>query len=246
MESVICAEGGGPPVNRPLFAKKRVRFPDPRLALDDGLVCFSDEMDVDILLEAYSFGIFPWPHEDSPILWFSPNPRGVLEFEDFHVSKSFTKFLRKMEWQVTMNESFADVIRQCASVQRKGEPGTWITPHMLDNYIRFHKAGYAHSVEVWENEVLIGGVYGVYVAGVFAGESMFFKKSNASKVAFYYLVNFLRASGLKWMDTQMVTPNIEAFGGKYISREVFLRRIEEEKHRAQYLDILKFKALTPG
>jgi len=215
-----------------LFEPVRRRFPDPRRALPDGLVCFSDELSVDILLEAYSYGIFPWPHEESPILWFSPDPRGVLEFEDFHISKSLKKFMKRCNWWVSFDQCFDEVIESCAKIKRKGEDGTWITPHMLQNYKAFHRAGYAHSVEVWDGQKLVGGMYGVYVAGVFSGESMFFVESNASKVAFVNLVEFLKSKGLNWMDTQMVTDNIASFGGKYVGRSTFFKNLENSKASA--------------
>ncbi|MGZ3722845.1 MAG: leucyl/phenylalanyl-tRNA--protein transferase [Bdellovibrionales bacterium] len=216
-----------------LYTQHLRSFPDPRHALDEGIVDLSDDVRVERLLEAYSFGIFPWPHDDLPTLWFCPEERGVIDFKDFHVPKSLTKFMAKKPFEVTFNRAFDGVIEACARVPRPLQKGTWITPRLLKAYKDFHRAGYAHSVEVWSSGELVGGLYGVYVAGVFCGESMFFLKPNASKVALVTLVEFLKAHGLMWMDIQMVTPAMQAFGGKYISRGDFLQRVEYSKPGAQ-------------
>ncbi|MCB0355430.1 MAG: leucyl/phenylalanyl-tRNA--protein transferase [Bdellovibrionales bacterium] len=215
-------------------------FPNPQLALSDGLVAMSDELSIELLKESYSWGIFPWPHEDSPILWFSPDPRGILDFSEFHLSKSFKKFLRTCEWEVRWNTQFDQVIENCAFTQRKGETGTWITEHLMNYYKKFHRAGFAHSLEIWEQDKLIGGIYGVFVEGSFSGESMFFHKSPASKVALTVLVIELEKIGLKWMDIQMVTPNLKAFGGRYIKREMYYKRLAQAQAQKNLL-----KPLSP-
>ena len=156
-----------------LFAERRRTFPDPRQALAEGIVDVSDELGVERLLEAYSFGIFPWPSEGYPTLWFCPEERGILEFENFHVSRSLRKTLARGEFTFSFDRAFERVIRACAASPRGDQPGTWITDRMIEAYIDFHRAGYAHSVEVWRGGDLVGGVYGVYVAGNFSGESMF-------------------------------------------------------------------------
>lgn len=219
---------------------KRRFFSDPRLALEDGLVAISDELSIEILKEAYGLGIFPWPHEESPILWFSPDPRGILYFKDIHISKSFKKFIKKCNWEIRWNTAFDKVIDECAKMPRKGQSGTWITEHLRDHYKKFHRSGYAHSVEVWEEGVLIGGTYGVYISGCFSGESMFYHKSQASKIALLALTIELQNIGLKWMDIQMVTPNLDNFGGKYISRTQFYLELEKTQSQANSL-----KTLTP-
>ena len=219
-----------------LFAPKLRSFPDPHHTLEEGIVDLSDDVRVERLLEAYSFGIFPWPHEDLPTLWFCPEERGVIDFADLHIPTSLRKFMAKNPFEVTLNRAFDAVIEACARVPRPMQKGTWITPRLLKAYKDFHRAGYAHSVEVWSKGELAGGLYGVYVAGVFCGESMFFAKDNASKVALITLIEFLRARGLMWMDIQMVTPAMQAFGGKYISREDFLKRIELSKPLAKYIE----------
>ena len=215
-----------------LYATTRRTFPDPRQTLDEGILDLSDDLRVERLLEAYSFGIFPWPHEDLPTLWYCPVERGVLDFADLHVSHSLKKFMHKNPYRVTFDHCFDVVIEACAKVPRPMQKGTWITPKLLKAYKEFHRAGYAHSVEVWQDDELVGGLYGVYVAGVFCGESMFFVRDNASKVALLTLIEFLRGHGLMWIDTQMVTPALESFGGKYISRGDFLQRLELSKQVA--------------
>lgn len=212
-----------------LFATERRHFLRTESIFGDGIVDVSDDLRIERLLEAYSFGIFPWPHEDLPTLWFCPEERGVLDFARVHVPRSLQKFLRHCAWTVTFNRCFDDVLAACAEAPRPGQDGTWITPKMARAYIDFHRAGYAHSVEVWDGEELIGGMYGVYVAGVFSGESMFYRRTNASKFALLKLVEFLRAQSLEWMDIQMVTPLLELFGGRYVSRAAYLERLERAK-----------------
>jgi leucyl/phenylalanyl-tRNA--protein transferase len=216
-----------------LFAKERRTFPNPDAALTEGIVDLSDDLRVERLLEAYSFGIFPWPHEELPTLWYSPEERGILEFADLHVPRSLRKFIEKSSWKVSFNRDFRAVIEACAVAPRPGQNGTWITGKLLQAYVDFHRAGYAQSVEVWDGRRLVGGMYGVYVGGLFSGESMFFHEDNASKVALLHLIEFLGRQGLTWMDIQMVTPALQAFGGKYIPRREFLRRLELAKASAR-------------
>ena len=221
---------------KPLYKKELVSFPHPALAFDEGIVDLSDDLSVDRLLESYSFGIFPWPHEDLPTLWFSPAHRGVLDFSEFHISKSLKKVLAKSDWSYSFNREFETVIRTCAQAPRPGQSGTWITERMIQGYLEFHDAGYAHSLEVWAGDDLVGGLYGVYVAGVFSGESMFFHQPNASKAALVRLVDFLSGHNLTWMDIQMVTPASKAFGGKYIPRHRFLERLDKAKRQAMPIE----------
>lgn len=214
-----------------LFAAELKTFPDPETSLE-GVVDLSDDLRVERLLEAYSFGIFPWPHDDLPTLWYSPEERGVLDFADFHVPKSLNKFLRQQCWTYTFNQAFDEVIESCAGLKRPGQMGTWINKKIVRAYREFHAAGYAHSLEVWDGDCLIGGLYGVYVGGLFCGESMFYRETNASKAALVKLVEFLKSQGLTWMDIQMVTPVLEGFGGKYMKRKKFLAKLEQAKHSA--------------
>ncbi|MFZ4403212.1 MAG: leucyl/phenylalanyl-tRNA--protein transferase [Pseudobdellovibrionaceae bacterium] len=197
----------------------------------DGLVGIGGQLDVDTLKWAYAQGIFPWPQEGLPWLWFSPDPRGVLDFKDLKIAKSLQKFRRQhRDWNFTVNQNFPAVIKNCAQQRRPGQKGTWILPDMITAYENLLAAGHLISVEVWApsldgNQELIGGIYGVLSEKYFSAESMFYKVSNASKLAFCYLLELLQEQGLTWMDVQMITPLTEAFGGKYISRNEFLQRI---------------------
>jgi leucyl/phenylalanyl-tRNA---protein transferase len=207
---------------------RRVVFPPVETATEDGLVAIGGDMEIDTLLEAYTHGIFPWPISlDFPLAWFSPDPRGVLDFEELHISRSFAKFLKKHPFQVTFNQGFDEVIRECARAYRKNQPGTWITPDIIRGYEKLFKANLAYSVEVWNKDKLVGGVYGVSMGNFFSGESMFSKETNASKFGLLSLIHHLQDKGIKWLDTQMVTPVVEQFGGKFISREEFLARLKE-------------------
>lgn len=216
-----------------LFAEQRTTFADPRHSLEGGIVDLSDDLRVERLLEAYSFGIFPWPQEDLPTLWFSPPTRGILEFHQFHVPRSLRKLVSSDLFQYSFNRRFSDVIEACARLRRPGQHGTWITDKLVAAYIDFNQAGYAHSLEVWQDEQLVGGLYGVYVGGIFCGESMFHTQANASKFGLVKLVEFLGAEGLTWIDIQMVTPALAHFGGKYISRDEYLKRLEMAKTKAR-------------
>lgn len=208
--------------------KLRKLFPNPKGFTLDGIVAMGIPLSLESLVEAYSFGIFPWPHEDLPTLWFCPDQRGVLDFKDLYINRSLKKFLAKTNMQVTFNKDFPSVIRNCSLVPRPGQSGTWITPEIEKAYLDFFEAGYVQSVEVWDGNELVGGLYGVAIGGVFAGESMFYKKSNASKLAIISLVEKLKAEGYKWMDIQMLTPVTEGLGGKYISKAEFLRRLNSD------------------
>ena len=201
-------------------------FPDPREATEDGLLCIGGSLDVPTLVQAYSKGIFPWPQEGYPLLWFSPPKRGVLDFEEVHFPRSLLKEVKKTELKFTFNRAFDDVIQLCAAIPRSHETGTWILPEMIDAYQKFHRAGYAHSIEAWREDQLVGGLYGVYVNGVFSGESMFYVESNASKLCLMRMIAHLKSKGLQWLDTQMVTPVLEKLGGKYITRDEFLDRLK--------------------
>jgi leucyl/phenylalanyl-tRNA--protein transferase len=216
-----------------LFVSRRTTFGDPRHGLDQGIVDVSNDISVERLLEAYSFGIFPWPHDGFPILWFCPEQRGVLDFSDFHISRSLKKELKRDPYSYSFNQSFEKVIDHCARQKRANQPGTWITSRLMSGYEAFHRAGYAHSLEVWLGNELVAGIYGVYVGGVFSGESMFHLRSGAGKFALVHLLEFLSSNGLTWMDIQMVTPALRALGGKHIEREDYLRRLETSKINAR-------------
>lgn len=198
---------------------KRIIFPAPSLAEEDGLLAVGGDLSTDRLLLAYQNGIFPWYNDDTPILWYSPHERFVLFPDELKISKSMRQVLRSGRFSITYDQSFAEVIDACSTVNRKDQPGTWITADMKNAYIRLHKEGHAHSVEVWEDDKLVGGLYGVQVGKVFCGESMFSKVSNASKVA---LISLCNANEYRLIDCQVYTEHLESLGARMISREEYL------------------------
>jgi leucyl/phenylalanyl-tRNA--protein transferase len=196
------------------------------MTTENGLVAVGGSLSVETLVLAYSRGIFPWPIEGQPMLWFCPDPRGVLDFAEVHVPRSLKKFARQNpNFRWTKNKAFAQVIEECAKQPRPGQDGTWILPEIKQGYLELFKAGFVRSLECWDGDELIAGFYGVDVNGLFSAESMFFKRSNASKLCLWKMIENLQAEGRTWMDIQMVTPISECFGGKYISRADFLRRL---------------------
>jgi leucyl/phenylalanyl-tRNA---protein transferase len=201
---------------------QRLQFPDPRSANAEGLVAVGGDLSVDRLLLAYRSGIFPWTV--NPVTWWSPDPRGVLEIENFHVSRSLAREVRRNRFEMTRDKAFREVIKACAA-PGPGRRTTWISPQFIAAYTRLHEQGHAHSVECWLEGKLAGGVYGVKVGGFFAGESMFHRVSNASKVALWHLVNHLRNQGFTLFDIQMVTPITEQLGAVSLSRDTYLRRL---------------------
>ncbi|MBN2041065.1 MAG: leucyl/phenylalanyl-tRNA--protein transferase [Spirochaetes bacterium] len=208
-------------------------FPDPNMADEDGLLCIGGHLTVRTLLDAYYHGIFPWPQEAFPILWFCPMTRGILEFKKLHIPKKLRQFRNNWKGEIRINTSFREVIKNCKSQKRPGQSGTWIIPQMIHSYTDLHKAGYAHSIEAWENEELVGGIYGVFIGNVFSGESMFYRKSNCSKLCLWHLTEHLQNIGLEWMDLQMLTPITRNFGGEYIPREEFLNRLQADHRKPE-------------
>jgi leucyl/phenylalanyl-tRNA--protein transferase len=202
---------------------KRIIFPNPALADEDGLLAVGGDLSSHRLLLAYQNGIFPWYNDDTPILWYSPHERFVLFPDELKVSKSMRQVLKSERFKVTYDQNFADVIDACSTVSRKGQDGTWITTDMKNAYLRLHKEGHAHSVEVWEEEKLVGGLYGVRVGSVFCGESMFSKVSNASKAALICLCN---TANYKLIDCQVYTEHLEWMGARMISRGEYLRILQ--------------------
>lgn len=217
---------------------RRIVFPPVESATEDGLVAVGGDLEVDTLVEAYHQGIFPWPISlDFPLAWFSPNPRGILMVDEIHLSKSFQKFLKKNTFQVTFNQAFDEVIRQCARTYRKGQPSTWITPDIINGYEKLFKKELAYSVEVWDQKELVAGLYGVSMGDFVSGESMFTKEDNASKFALYSLLLRLKDKGIHWLDTQMVTSVVEGFGGKYVTRVEFLEMLKTKDWDRKRSDI---------
>ncbi len=198
---------------------KQIIFPDPALAEADGLLAVGGDLCAERLLLAYRNGIFPWYSNDTPILWYSPHERFVLYPDKVHISKSMRRLTRSGTFQVTYNQCFGAVIRACSAAYREGQDGTWITRDMIDAYVNLHQLGHAHSVEVWQDNGLVGGLYGIAVGSVFCGESMFSKVSNTSKLALIWLCQ----TGLyQLIDCQMPTEHFRSLGAGMISREAFM------------------------
>lgn len=202
-----------------------ISFPDPRDAPYGDIIAVGGNLQTLNLLRAYERGIFPWPVEGWPLTWFSPQERAIIEFKDLKVPRSLAKVKRRAPYRLTIDAAFRAVILACARVKRPEEQGTWITPQMLGAYCRLHELGHAHSVEAWEGEELVGGLYGVDAGGAVAGESMFYLRPNASKLALLHLIEHLQQSGLDWLDIQVMTPHMKALGARAISREEFLDKL---------------------
>ncbi|HEX3798878.1 MAG TPA: leucyl/phenylalanyl-tRNA--protein transferase [Verrucomicrobiae bacterium] len=200
----------------------QLEFPDPRSADADGLVAVGGDLSPSRLLAAYRRGIFPWTA--NPVSWWSPDPRGIFELDQFRMSASLERVLRRKVFNVTRNRAFGEVMAGCAE-RAKGRESTWITSDFIQAYMQLHKLGHAHSVECWQDGELAGGIYGVVAGGLFAGESMFHRVSNASKVALHHLVMHLRERGFVLFDIQMVTPATRQVGAVEISRTDYLRRL---------------------
>jgi leucyl/phenylalanyl-tRNA--protein transferase len=201
---------------------QRLHFPDPCLADAEGLVAIGGDLSAPRLLLAYRNGIFPWTVD--PITWWSPDPRAVFELNQFHVPRSLAKFLQRRPFAITYDQAFGRVMEGCAA-PALGRDSSWITPEFIEAYTRLHEQGHAHSVECWQGDVLIGGIYGVSIGGFFAGESMFHRVTNASKVALYHLVEHLRERGFALFDIQMVTSATQRLGAVEIPRVEYLKRL---------------------
>jgi len=207
-----------------------IQFPDPRDAYED-IIVIGGALTAENLLGAYRRGIFPWPIELWPLTWFCPEERAVLQFKDLHLPRSLQRIRKRAPFRFTIDQNFPAVIQHCAQVERKGETGTWITPQMLRAYCELHRLGHAHSVEAWAGDQLVGGLYGVDAGGAFAGESMFYLRPYASKLALLHLIDHLRACGAEWLDVQVMTPHIAALGAKAIPRYEFLDRLAAARAR---------------
>lgn len=204
-------------------------FPPLHAALRDpnGLIAIGGELSRARLLEAYRAGIFPWYGPGQPILWWSPDPRMVLFPDELRISRSLARRLRQPDYEIRFDCAFRDVIEACATTPRAGQEGSWIVPEMVEAYCDLHEAGYAHSVEVWMGGRLAGGLYGVAMGGVFYGESMFHRVTDASKIALVHLVRFLERQGHGMIDCQMHTAHLARFGAREIPRETFAARLAE-------------------
>lgn len=202
-------------------------FPDPSLADEDGLLAVGGDLSPQRLLMAYGRGIFPWYSENAPILWWSPEPRLILEPSRVHVPKRLERILRQGVFRFTLDTAFERVIAGCAQTPRRGACGTWIVPEMLAAYCRLHELGFAHSIEVWSGGTLVGGLYGVALGGAFFGESMFYNEPDASKAGFVTLIRALDRAGFILFDCQQTTAHMVRFGGFEVPRDEFLSRLEQ-------------------
>ncbi|MBD3798891.1 leucyl/phenylalanyl-tRNA--protein transferase [Sulfuricurvum sp.] len=202
----------------------QLAFPDPRTASEEGIVAYGGDLTPSRLMLAYRNGIFPWYGQNDPILWWSPDPRLIMELDEFKLSRSLRKKIPRFE--IRFDTAFSKVIRECSSIPRRGQSGSWIVSEMIEAYEELYALGYAHSVEAYQNYELVGGLYGVAVGGVFCGESMFAKVSDASKVAFAVLIERLREWGFDFVDCQVPTLHLKSLGAKEVSREFFLERLD--------------------
>lgn len=205
------------------FLTSELYFPPVTEASYEGILAVGGDLSVDRLLLAYRNGIFPWFDDDEPILWWSPPQRMVLNPQEYKIAKSLRNILNRKIFKITFNQNFSEVIRQCQQMKRNGQQGTWITDSMLEAYIKLHEIGVAKSVEVWQNDDLVGGLYGVDLGKVFCGESMFSKVPNASKVAFVTLIQLLKEKNYLLLDCQVHNDHLEKLGAFEISRDNYMK-----------------------
>lgn len=221
-----------------------IKFPDPRTHEFSEWILFGDyyynardiigfggDLTIENLQNAYNRGIFPWHIDRLPLPWFCPERRAILEFSELHIPRTLQKEWGRTELVFTIDRDFSAVISHCAEAKRKHESGTWITGEFIGIYTNFHKIGGAHSVEVWDKDQLVGGLYGVDAGGVFCGESMFHLRPNASKLALLFLIEHLKGKGATWIDIQVMTPHFEILGAKAIARADFLDKLLEAQER---------------
>ncbi len=203
-----------------------IRFPDPEQAAVEGIVVIGGELNSANLLQAYRRGIFPWPIDGWPLPWFCPEERAILEFKDLHTPRSLLREKKRAPFRLTVDKAFREVVQACAAAKRKDDDGTWITNEVIRAYSELHDDGHAHSVEAWDDDDLVGGIYGVDSGGAFAGESMFYARPYASKLALLHLIEHLHERGLDWLDIQVMTPHMRVLGAENISRHRFLKKLE--------------------
>jgi len=210
----------------PQLTKHSLEFPDPRNANEDGIVAWGGDLNPSRLLRAYQQGIFPWYSPQDPILWWSTDPRLIMELDDFKLSRSLKKDMRKFHYKFDTN--FTKVMEYCATTDRKGQNGSWINNELIESFEILHGMGKAHSVESYnDKEELVGGLYGLVIGKVFCGESMFTHQSNASKAAYAVLIRHLKAWGYDFVDCQVPTDHLKSLGAKEVAREYFLKRLEK-------------------
>ena len=229
----------------PWLSSNSSTFPDLSSALDEpnGLLAFGDDLSPQRIIQAYQLGIFPWFSDGDPVMWWSPNPRGIINIAQLNINKTLQKILKREIFSVTLNNDFKQVIELCADAPFRCEE-TWIVNPMLSAYKKLHAQGKAHSIEVWQNEQLVGGLYGVAVNGYFSGESMFYRESNASKVALVYLASLLKSIGIELIDCQMLNPFLASMGCIEVSREQFITQQVAAKSIVPPANFWQPRALT--
>lgn len=227
-------------MSRVIFASM-IQFPDPNQANDEGLIAYGGELTPEYLLSAYQQGIFPWFSENEPVLWWSPNPRMVLLPTDFTLKKSLRQVINKGIFELRIDTAFRKVITSCSKVKRSHEDETWITNDIIEGYVKLHELGYAHSFESYFEDKLVGGLYGISLGNCFFGESMFFKKTDASKFTFYHLVQFALKNNFAFIDAQQPTEHLASLGAKPIPRKDFLemlkKALQEETLRGKWTNL---------
>lgn len=211
------------------FLTKELIFPDVNNTDKSGVLAFGGDLSPERLILAYKSGIFPWFNIDEPVIWWAPNPRMVLFLDDLLVSKSMKKIIDKNIFTITFNQNFRDVITNCQQINRNDQNGTWITNDLIEAYCKLHDLGYAKSIEVWQKNELVGGLYGIDLGHVFCGESMFSKVSNASKFAFIHLVNDLKSKNYQLLDCQIHNEHLESLGCREISRNDFMKILNSDQ-----------------
>jgi leucyl/phenylalanyl-tRNA--protein transferase len=202
------------------------QFPAVRTASPEGIVCVGGNLSPGMLLSAYRQGIFPWYSDDDPILWWSPDPRFIVDPTKTHLSQTMRKLLRRKPFELKLDTAFSAVIQACAAVPRNDQNGTWIGPDMIEAYNCLHQLGYAHSAEAWQDGVLVGGLYGLSLGGAFFGESMFSLVNDASKAVFLPLAWFLASKGYRLIDSQVHTSHVESLGGYHVRRQAYLNLLQ--------------------
>lgn len=210
------------------FLTKELYFPPVDEASFEGILAVGGDLSTERLLLAYRNGIFPWFNDDEPILWWSPPERMVVSPQFYKISKSTRNLLNQNKFQITFNQNFVEVITNCQQAERKGQEGTWISDDIINSYVELHQMGHAKSIEVWQNDKLVGGLYGVDLGHIFCGESMFSKVPNASKIAFVWLVNYLKENNYKLLDCQVHNDHLEKLGAFEISRDTFMKVLKSE------------------
>lgn len=204
-------------------------FPHPVLHEPEGLLAVGGSLTQERLLLAYRWGIFPWFHDDQPVLWWFTSPRMMLRPANVHISRSLKRVLNSKKFTVTFDKDFSGVIRSCSEIYREGQDGTWILPEMISAYTALFQSGFAHSVEVYEEDELIGGLYGIALGKIFFGESMFSRKPNGSKIALVHLCKYLQANGFEWIDCQQDTPHLRTMGAQLVKEKEFLSILRDNQ-----------------